>query len=131
MKPIPFKQQNTTFAETQPDYFPLPAYKFPDSLNGTVAFCWKLTWKERFLILFKGVIWHQVLTFDKPLQPQLLTLERPWFGEEYPIKEIKVDISEISPLQLAGGKPAKKVNVAVDQIGNAAVDENNNKAIDR
>ena len=42
MKPIKFKEQNTTFAENQPEYQQLPAFK-NDSLQGEVISCWKLT----------------------------------------------------------------------------------------
>jgi hypothetical protein len=30
-------------------------------------------------VLFSGLIWHQILTFNGPLQPQLLTVEKPDF----------------------------------------------------
>jgi hypothetical protein len=29
--------------------------------------------------LFCGVLWHQVLTFNHPLQPQLLLTQKPEF----------------------------------------------------
>ena len=66
MKPIKFKKQNVVFAETQPEYISLPAYKEPD---GCVTCCWKLSIKERFIILFTGKLWISMLTFNKPLQP--------------------------------------------------------------
>lgn len=79
MKLQNFPEQNIIFAETQPEYMPLPAFKSPyDPLNyGRVTCCWKLSWKERFRLLFTGVIWHSVLTFNDPLQPQLLSIDKP------------------------------------------------------
>jgi hypothetical protein len=67
MKPIKFKQQNCTYAEGQPEYQQLPAHRKAD---GTVISCWALTWPERWQILFTGVIFWSVLTFNHPLQPQ-------------------------------------------------------------
>lgn len=28
-------------------------------------------------VLWRGTIWHQVLTFNQPLQPQLLSVDKP------------------------------------------------------
>jgi hypothetical protein len=72
-----FKETNTIYAENQPEYIPLPAYKVPDDPQGRIICSWKLTWKERFKLLWKGIIWHQILTFNKSLQPQLLTVDKP------------------------------------------------------
>lgn len=66
MKPINFKESNVTFAKDQPEYLPLPAWR---DNEGRVITCWKLSIKERIIILFKGVLWHDTLTFNKPLQP--------------------------------------------------------------
>lgn len=77
MKLIEFPERTVTIAENQPEYMPLPAYKFNDT-QGRIACCWQLSLKERFKILFTGIIWHQVLTFNKPLQPQLLTVDKPF-----------------------------------------------------
>ncbi len=66
MKPIKFKKQNTVYAETQPEYISLPAYKESD---GCVTCCWKLTIRERFKMLFTGKPWVSLLTFNRPLQP--------------------------------------------------------------
>ncbi len=72
MKPVYFAGHNFVFAEHQPEYIPLPAYRVPNDPTFRVVFCWKLSFLERLKVLFTGVIWHQVLTFNKPLQPQLL-----------------------------------------------------------
>ena len=72
MIPIPFEGQNVVFAEHQAEYEPLPAYKHHD---GQIICCWGLSWRERFRILFTGVLWQSVLTFNHPLQPQYLSAE--------------------------------------------------------
>ena len=85
MKLIEFEEQTVVFAKDQPEYNPLPAYKYKDDDEGEIVFCWemnvKLGWRERFKILFSGVfsrhLWHHVLTFNQSLQPQRLTLEKP------------------------------------------------------
>jgi len=72
-----FPEQTVVYAENQPEYRPLPAHKFPNDPQGRIAFCWGLSWKERFKVLLTGKVWHQVLTFDHPLQPQLLDVNKP------------------------------------------------------
>lgn len=74
MKPIEFKGFNKTLAKNQPEYQPLPVLWEDD---GQVTSCWKLTWKERLQVLLKGNIWLMQLTFNKPLQPQLLLTSNP------------------------------------------------------
>lgn len=78
MNPIKFPEQNTTIAKDQPQYFPLPAHIVVGDTNGRAIFCWKLSFKERFKLLFSGRIWHHVLTFNGPLQPQLLEINSPF-----------------------------------------------------
>jgi hypothetical protein len=63
-----FAEQTTTYAKNQPQYGPMPAHKAAD---GTV------TWRERFKVLLTGEIWHQILSFKKPLQPQKLLVDKP------------------------------------------------------
>jgi hypothetical protein len=75
-----FSQQNTVYAKDQPQYRPLPCYRYPNDPSGRIACCWSLSWRERFRVFLSGRIWHQVLTFNSPLQPHLLTVERPDFG---------------------------------------------------
>lgn len=77
MNMVEFLEQTTVFAKDQPEYKPLPAHAFKDDPQGRIACCWKLSWRERWAVLRRGVIWHQVLTFNKPLQPQLLSVEKP------------------------------------------------------
>lgn len=74
MKAIEFKEANTIFAKDQPQYLQLPAHR---DGSGVVTTCYELTLKERFAILFGGKVWLQLLTFNKPLQPQRITIEKP------------------------------------------------------
>lgn len=76
MKLIEFKEQTVVFAKDQPEYLPLPAYQYLDQ-EGTILFCWKMSFIERVKVLFTGKLWHQVLTFNQPLQPQLLLTDKP------------------------------------------------------
>jgi hypothetical protein len=62
------------YAKDQPEYRPLPVFKDTD---GTVLSRWRLTWKERFLVLFRGDVYLFVSTFNRPLQPLMMEIERP------------------------------------------------------
>ena len=55
MKPVEFAGVNVVFAKDQPEYVPLPAMKVPNDPQGLMS----------------------VLTFNKPLQPVLLTVDLP------------------------------------------------------
>lgn len=72
-----FKEHNTVYAKDQPEYLPLPAFKFRNDNTGRIVFCWNLSWRERLAVLFSGRVWQQVLTFNNPLQPQLLSAKKP------------------------------------------------------
>lgn len=63
-----------TFAEHQPEYEPLPAFRGHD---GTVITRWRLTWRERLLILVGRPLWLYVSTHGQRLQPILPTLAEP------------------------------------------------------
>ena len=73
MKPIEFKGHNVVYGKDQKEYMPLPALKFDD---GTVVTCWKLSWKEVIKLVFTRKVWHSILTFNNPLQPTLLTVNK-------------------------------------------------------
>lgn len=73
MNAIEFLEQTCIIAKDQPQYLPLPAHID----NGRVTFCWKFNWKERVKLLLNGKLWHTVLTFNKPLQSQLLQVDKP------------------------------------------------------
>lgn len=75
MKAVKFPESNLVVAEDQPEYLPLPA--FADTQKGIMTFCWELSWSERISLLLTGKLWHQVMTFNRPLQPQLLSVDKP------------------------------------------------------
>lgn len=75
---ISFPEVDVVIAKDQPEYLPLPAHRFTDIPHqGRIACCWKLGLKERLKLLWTGELWHQVLTFNQPLQPQLLSVDKP------------------------------------------------------
>jgi len=75
MKSIKFKEQNVVFAEDQPEYLPLPAFKDKNN-NGIVVFCEYLTFLERVRVLFTGKIWVSMMTFNKPLTPNYFSTKK-------------------------------------------------------
>jgi hypothetical protein len=75
-----FPEVNLVVAKDQPQYQPLPAYRYLGP-EGRLCCCWKLSWRERAYVFLTGTIWHQVLTFNTPLQPQLLSVEKPDMGD--------------------------------------------------
>jgi len=77
MKLVEFPEQNVVFAKDQPEYLPLPAHRYSGDPRGKITCCWSLTLRERVALLFTGRLWHSVLTFRDPLQPQLLSVEKP------------------------------------------------------
>jgi hypothetical protein len=74
---VEFPEQTIVVAKDQPEYLPLPAYRHANDAQGRLVCCWRIGWKHRFRLLFTGTVWHQVLTFNQPLQPQLLSVEKP------------------------------------------------------
>jgi hypothetical protein len=75
MKPVKFKHQNVVFAEDQPEYGSLPSLKL-DTPQGEVISCWKLSFKERIKVLFLGRVWMSLMSFNKPLTPSYLAINR-------------------------------------------------------
>ena len=61
-----------TYAANQPPYIPLTAAVYPDGLASTK---WRLSWRERFRILFGAHVYLRILTFNYPLQPVKLDVE--------------------------------------------------------
>jgi hypothetical protein len=74
MKVVDFNESNCVFAKDHRTYLPLPAHRTQD---GKVVSCWKPTWKERLQIIFGGILWLSVLTFNGPLQPLKLGTDKP------------------------------------------------------
>lgn len=74
MKPANFPEQNVIYAENQPQYTPLPAFKTDE---GEVITAWDLSDDELDKIQRTGRIYLSQLTFNQDLQPVLLTVDRP------------------------------------------------------
>lgn len=62
------------YAKHQPEYEPLPASR---SLDGEVVTCWKLNWRSRLAVLFGANFYITLLTFNKPLTPLRVSVEKP------------------------------------------------------
>lgn len=84
MNPIEFVEQTVIMGANQPEYSPLPTHLNRNDPEGRLTFCWRFTWRERLKLLWTGKLWHQVLTFGSPLQPQLLILEKPYLKLQMP-----------------------------------------------
>jgi hypothetical protein len=78
MKLASFPEVTVTIAKDQSEYLPLPAHVAGD---GVVTCCWEMSWRERLRALVTGKVWHQVMTFGAPLQPQLLAVSKPDLAE--------------------------------------------------
>lgn len=87
MKPVKFEEVNVVWAENQPQYQPLPAYR---DKRMTVT-CWALSWRERFVLLITGRLWLCQLNFNLPLQPQLPLVDKPNMEE--------VNVSADNPIE--------------------------------
>ncbi len=78
MNNVKFEGCNIVYAKDQPEYTPLHAQKV-----GNVSItCYKLSFKERIKVLFTGVIWFGQMNFDKPLQPQLPSVNKNDLSED-------------------------------------------------
>ena len=85
MKPIEFKHQTHQIAKDQPQYGTLPALRI-EGPEGHVVSCWKMTFKERVKVLFTGIVWMNLMSFNKPLTPSYLSVNRK---EVYSVPEDK------------------------------------------
>ena len=62
------------FAKDQPEYLPLPAYRSED---GVVFTRWHMTWRERLRAFWRGDVYLEMHTFNRPLQPVMLHITPP------------------------------------------------------
>ena len=74
MEPVKFPECNVTFAKDQDEYLDLPAFR---SNEGEVVSCWTMGLRERLKVLFTGKVYLTLLTFNRKLQPQRLTVDKP------------------------------------------------------
>ena len=75
MKPTEFKEQNIVFAKDQPEYQPLPALRI-NSPQGEVVSCWRMSIKERLKVLLTGRVWLSLMTFNQPLTPSYMSVNK-------------------------------------------------------
>lgn len=75
MKIVKFKDHNTVYAKDQSQYRQLPTLKL-NTKNGEVISCWKMSLRERLKVLFTGKIWLCLLSFNKPLTPSIVSVNR-------------------------------------------------------
>lgn len=75
MIPIKHKHVNKTYAENQPEYLPLPVVAL-ESKQGEVIACWKGNFRERLKFLFTGKMWVLICTFNQPLAPSSVSVNR-------------------------------------------------------
>lgn len=73
--------EESILANDQPEYFPLPVANitYQDGVKSQIS-CYQLTLRERLIILFRGRVWWEQLTFGGPLQPQQMYLSEPLKG---------------------------------------------------
>lgn len=76
MQLVEFPEADVTVGADQPEYIPLPAHRVGNR-EGELVCCWQLTLIERLKVLVTGKVWHSILTFNDPLQPQRLSVEKP------------------------------------------------------
>jgi hypothetical protein len=70
MNPVEFPFVNCRLAEEQDEYQTLPVFK-DSGPDGIVVSCWKLSWWERFYLLFVGRFWIMQMTFGRGFPPIL------------------------------------------------------------
>ena len=64
------------FAKNQPPYLPLPAVQVGDEA-GTIITRWRMTWRERIAAAWRGDVYLSIMTFGRPLQPVLVSIDSP------------------------------------------------------
>ena len=99
MKPIKFKESNFTYRPPHgsKNVMPLPCFRASNTDEGFVVSCWKLSWKERLMVLLTGKVWVCQLSFNKALQPISLLksrwdiLEKEYFKKDKENKKAPED----------------------------------------
>lgn len=89
MEPIKFDDCNVVYGKDQSEYKPLPAERRGKPEYGEIVTCWELSSQERQIVAKEGKIWLSMLTFNRPLQPVLLSVVKPeiYASEEATTKE--------------------------------------------
>lgn len=77
MEPIKFDGVNVVFGAEQPEYHPLPAECVGKPKTGQINTCWALSPDELKRVQETGIIFVSLLTFGLPLQPMLVSVDKP------------------------------------------------------
>lgn len=77
MEPIKFDGANVVFGANQPEYVPLPAERVGKHETGQINTCWALSPDELKKVQETGQIYVSLLTFGQPLQPVLVSVDKP------------------------------------------------------
>lgn len=77
MEPMNFNGVNVVYGASQTEYQPLPAERRGKPQIGEILTCWQLSPDEIKKVQETGYIWLDILTFNNPLLPVLLTVEKP------------------------------------------------------
>ena len=77
MEPIKFDGANIVFGANQPEYRPLPAERVGNAVVGQINTCWEFTPDEIKKVQETGQIYVSLLTFGQPLQPVLVSVDKP------------------------------------------------------
>ena len=77
MEPIKFDGANVVFGANQPEYVPLPAERVGTPETGQINTCWALSPDELKKVQETGQIYVSLLTFGQPLQPVLVSVDKP------------------------------------------------------
>lgn len=72
MKPVEFPGCNALYAESQPEYSPLPAFQSPE---GVVVSCWELSDEEVEMLIKTRRVYLSQMTFHENLQPVFMTVD--------------------------------------------------------
>src|SRR5436190_11841674 len=83
-------------AKNQPEYLPLPVafIEYADGVKSLIS-CYRLTLKERIIILFKGKLWLEQLTGSQyVLQPQRPTIYEPLTKADFEKPKVKLSFKQ-------------------------------------
>lgn len=83
MRPIDFPESNIIFGKDQPPYAPLPALFIPGE-RGVLLSCFDLSEDEIAELINTKKLWVTVLTFGQPLQPLMVSVEKPELADVIP-----------------------------------------------
>jgi len=81
-RPLTADFVQVTWAKNQSEYHILPSIRsVMEGQCGRVTTRWRLTWRERWKLLFHGQLFLQVLTFGDPLYPVKPMVDEPSIEE--------------------------------------------------